>query len=104
MVAGLIWGGSFLFVEYALTALTPIGVAFWRTTFGALAMLIAIFIYRSKLPTSFDAWRKMTIAGALMSSVPFTLFACPDLRLERTSEHLERSHPDCNCDCDVDCL
>ena len=74
-VAGLIWGGSFLFVEYALTALTPVGVAFWRTTFGALAMLIAILIYRSKLPTSFDAWRKMAIAGFFMSSLPFTLFA-----------------------------
>jgi drug/metabolite transporter (DMT)-like permease len=74
-VAGLIWGGSFLFVEYALTALTPIGVAFWRTTFGALAMLIAILIYKSKLPTSLDAWRKMAIAGFFMSSLPFTLFA-----------------------------
>jgi drug/metabolite transporter (DMT)-like permease len=74
-VAGLIWGGSFLYVEYALTALTPIGVAFWRTTFGALAMFIAIVIYRSKLPTSFDAWKKMAIAGAFMSSIPFTLFA-----------------------------
>ena len=74
-VAGLIWGGSFLFVEYALTALTPIGVAFWRTAFGAVAMLIAIAIYRSKLPTSLDAWKKMTIAGMFMSSVPFTLFA-----------------------------
>jgi len=74
-VAGLIWGASFLFIEYALTALSPIGVAFWRTTFGALAMLVAILIYRSKLPTSFDVWRKMTIAGLFMSSVPFTLFA-----------------------------
>lgn len=74
-VAGLIWGGSFLFIEYALTALTPIGVAFWRTTFGALAMLIAIVIYKSKLPRSFDAWRRLTMAGVLMSSVPFTLFA-----------------------------
>jgi drug/metabolite transporter (DMT)-like permease len=74
-VAGLIWGASFLFIEYALTALSPIGVAFWRTTFGALAMLIAILIYRSKLPTSFDVWRKMTIAGLFMSSVPFTLIA-----------------------------
>lgn len=74
-VAGLIWGASFLFIEFALTALTPIGVAFWRTTFGALAMLIAILIFRSKLPTSFDVWRKMTIAGLFMSSVPFTLIA-----------------------------
>jgi drug/metabolite transporter (DMT)-like permease len=74
-VAGLIWGGSFLFVEYALTFLTPVGVAFWRTTFGAIAMLIAILIYRSKLPTSIAAWRKMAVAGMFMSSVPFTLFA-----------------------------
>jgi drug/metabolite transporter (DMT)-like permease len=74
-VAGLIWGGSFLFVEYALTALTPIGVAFWRTTFGALAMLIAILVFRSKLPTSLTTWRKMAIAGFFMSSLPFTLFA-----------------------------
>ena len=75
LTAGLIWGGSFLFVEYALTALTPIGVAFWRTAFGALAMLIAILIYRSSLPKTLDAWVKLTIAGLLMSSVPFTLFA-----------------------------
>jgi drug/metabolite transporter (DMT)-like permease len=74
-VAGLIWGASFLFIEYALTALTPVGVAFWRTSFGALAMLIAVWMFKSKLPTSLTAWRKMTIAGMLMSSVPFTLFA-----------------------------
>lgn len=75
LTAGLIWGGSFLFVEYALTALTPIGVSFWRTAFGAIAMLIAILIYRSSLPKTLDAWVKLTIAGLLMSSVPFTLFA-----------------------------
>jgi len=75
LVAGLIWGGSFLFVELALTALTPVGVAFWRTTFGALSMLIAMAIFKTKLPRSFDVWKKMTIAGILMSSVPFTLFS-----------------------------
>jgi len=74
-VAGLIWGASFLFIEFALTTLSPIGVAFWRTTFGAVAMLIAIVVFRSKLPTGFDVWRKMTIAGLFMSSVPFTLIA-----------------------------
>lgn len=74
-VAGLIWGASFLFIELALSFLTPIGVAFWRTAFGALAMLVAMMIFRSKLPTTFDAWKKLTIAGILMSSVPFVLFA-----------------------------
>jgi drug/metabolite transporter (DMT)-like permease len=74
-VAGLIWGASFLFIELALTFLTPIGVAFWRTAFGALAMFIAMIIFKSKLPSTFDAWKKMAIAGILMSSVPFVLFA-----------------------------
>jgi len=74
-VAGLIWGASFLFIELALTFLTPIGVAFGRTFFGALAMVIAMVIFKSKLPTSFEAWKRLTIAGILMSSVPFVLFA-----------------------------
>lgn len=73
--AGLIWGSSFLFIEIALTALTPIGVAFWRTAFGALAMAIVILIFKPKLPTSFAVWKKMFIAGMFMSSIPFTLFA-----------------------------
>ena len=73
--AGLIWGSSFLFIEMALTALTPIGVAFWRTAFGALAMAIVIVIFKSKIPTSLAVWKKMFIAGMFMSSIPFTLFA-----------------------------
>lgn len=74
-LAGLIWGGSFLFIELSLSFLTPIGVAFWRTAFGALAMLVAMVIFRSKLPTDLGAWKRLAIAGILMSSVPFVLFA-----------------------------
>lgn len=74
-VAGLIWGGSFLFIELSLSFLTPIGVAFWRTAFGALAMLVAMVIFRSKLPKGLEAWKRLTIAGIFMSSVPFVLFA-----------------------------
>jgi drug/metabolite transporter (DMT)-like permease len=74
-VAGLIWGASFLFIELALTFLNPIGVAFWRTVFGALSMLVAVLIFKSRLPTSFDAWKHLTIAGIYMGSVPYVLFA-----------------------------
>ena len=74
-IAGLIWGASFLFIELALTFLTPIGVAFGRTAFGALAMLVTILILRTKLPTTFEVWKRLTIAGIFMSSVPFVLFA-----------------------------
>ena len=75
LVAGLIWGGSFLFIEYALTALPPVGVAFWRTAFGALAMLIAMVIFKTKFPTDLTTWRKMATAGLFMSSIPFMLFS-----------------------------
>jgi drug/metabolite transporter (DMT)-like permease len=74
-VAGLIWGASFLFIELALTFLNPIGVAFWRTVFGALSMLVAMLIFKSKLPKSFAAWKHLTIAGIYMGSVPYVLFA-----------------------------
>ena len=74
-IAGLICGASFLFIELALTFFTPIGVAFGRTFFGALAMVVAMLIFKSKLPTSFEAWKHLTIAGILMSSIPFVLFA-----------------------------
>ena len=74
-VAGLIWGASFLFIELALTFLTPVGVAFGRTAFGALAMVAAMLVFRTKLPTSFEAWKHLTIAGLMMSSIPFVLFS-----------------------------
>lgn len=74
-VAGLIWGASFLFIELALTFLNPIGVAFWRTVFGALSMLVAMLIFKSKLPTSFTAWKHLAISGIYMASVPYVLFA-----------------------------
>ena len=74
-VAGLIWGASFLFIELALSFLNPIGVAFWRTVFGALSMLVAVLIFKSKLPTSFTAWKHLTISGIYMASVPYVLFA-----------------------------
>jgi drug/metabolite transporter (DMT)-like permease len=74
-VAGLIWGASFLFIELALTFLTPVGVAFGRTAFGALAMVVAMLVFRTKLPTSFEAWKHLTIAGLMMSSIPFVLFS-----------------------------
>jgi drug/metabolite transporter (DMT)-like permease len=74
-VAGLIWGASFLFIELALTFLTPVGVAFGRTAFGALAMVVAMLVFRTKLPTSWEAWKHLTIAGLMMSSIPFVLFS-----------------------------
>lgn len=74
-IAGLIWGASFLFIELSLNFLTPVGVALGRTAFGALAMVVVILIFRSKLPKTLNAWKHLTIAGVMMSSIPFVLFS-----------------------------
>ena len=81
VIAGLIWGGSFLFVAIALESLTPIGVAFWRTALGALAMLITALILKAKFPTSWLAWRRLWIAGLFMSAIPFSLFSYAQLHV-----------------------
>jgi drug/metabolite transporter (DMT)-like permease len=38
-------------------------------------MVVAMLVFRTKLPTSFEAWKRLTIAGLMMSSVPFVLFS-----------------------------
>ncbi len=75
LTAGLIWGGSFLFISVALESLPPIGVAFWRCALGAVAMLITALVMRSKFPNTWLAWRRLWLGGVFMSAIPFSLFS-----------------------------
>lgn len=74
LLAGLIWGSSFLFIEQSLTFLSPAGVAFWRTFLGALVLTVVIAVRRLKLPNKLRPWLLMTVGGLFMSAIPATLF------------------------------
>ncbi len=71
----LIWGSSFLFIELSLELTTAVGVAFWRTLLGAVAMLVIGLFLRAPLPKKLVQWAHLSLAGFFMSAFPFTMYA-----------------------------
>ena len=71
----LIWGSSFLFIELSLELTTAVGVAFWRTLLGAIAMLVIGAALRVALPKKLNQWLHLSVAGFFMSAFPFTMYA-----------------------------
>ena len=73
LLAALIWGSSFYFIEVLLTAFHPTVVVLLRLTIGAIVLLAMSHLMGLKLP--FEIWRKLFVAGILMNSLPGFLFA-----------------------------
>ena len=71
----LIWGSSFFFIELSLEWTTAVGVAFWRTALGALAMIIITYSLGLRLPGKTKQWLHLLVAGFFMSAFPFTMYA-----------------------------
>lgn len=74
LLLALIWGGSFYFMKLGLLSLTPAGVALSRLVLGLITLLIISLITRTRLAPR-RAWLPLFIAAALMTSVPWLLFA-----------------------------
>ncbi|GHC31658.1 threonine/homoserine efflux transporter RhtA [Gemmobacter caeni] len=68
----VLWGGSFFFVEIALTGLPPFSVVWGRVALGALALAVML---RGRLPRGWAVWRALAVMGFLNNVVPFCLFA-----------------------------
>ena len=74
LALGTIWGSSFLFISFGLDALTPTGIAFWRSAIGAITLLLVLLVLRIRLVRGWTAWIKLWIAGLFMSAMPAVLF------------------------------
>jgi len=72
ILLSLLWGGSFFFVEVALTGLPPLSVVWGRVTLGALALAVML---RGHLPRGAGLWRALAVMGVLNNVIPFSLFA-----------------------------
>jgi drug/metabolite transporter (DMT)-like permease len=70
----LLWGGSFFFVEVALTALPPLTVVWLRVALGAVVLALALKALRLPFPPR-RAWGALAVMGFLNNAVPFSLFA-----------------------------
>ena len=75
LVLSFIWGGSFYFIEIAVTELTPLVLVFLRVSIAAVALWIFILIKGLAVPKRGSHWLAFFIMGLLNNVIPFTLIA-----------------------------
>ena len=75
VLAGIVWGSSFLFIAVALTGMTPAQVAGGRLFFGAVTLAAIVAIRRERLPRGRRIWAHLCLLGLTFCAIPFLLFA-----------------------------
>lgn len=73
--AGLIWGSSFFFIEFANQSFSPIGLAFWRCFLGATTLLIIVLWRKIDMRRDGKLFLFSFIVGAFNTALPFALFS-----------------------------
>ncbi|GLI00181.1 DMT family transporter [Phytohabitans aurantiacus] len=71
----LLWGSTFLWIELALDALTPVQVTFSRCVLGAAALLVACFASGRRLPRGRAIWGHVVVAAFFCNALPFAMFS-----------------------------
>jgi drug/metabolite transporter (DMT)-like permease len=70
-----IWGSSFLCIKVLGEVWAPVHVALARVALGALFLVLMLAWQRTPLPRGRAVWGHAAVVGALMNTLPFTLFA-----------------------------
>ena len=70
----LIWGCSFYFIKLGLESFTPSGVAFGHLALGAITLVIALAITKTKFPPK-KYLKHLIIYGVIVSAIPWMLYA-----------------------------
>lgn len=75
LLLALLWGGSFFFVEIALTGLPALAVVWCRVAGGALTLALVLRARGVAFPRGWREWRAVGVMGVLNNALPFTFFA-----------------------------
>lgn len=75
ILAGVVWGSSFLFMKVALEGVGPGQVSWARLVLGALALGTLVAVRRERLPRSLRIWGHMTVLALTFCVIPFLLFS-----------------------------
>lgn len=75
VLAGIVWGSSFLFMKVALDGLSPGQVAWSRLMLGGLTLGLIVAARRDHLPRSLKIWGHMTVLAITFCVVPYLLFS-----------------------------
>jgi drug/metabolite transporter (DMT)-like permease len=75
LTLGVLWGGSFFFIEIAVDSVPPLTLVLIRVTLAALALWIFLFAtgQRGALPAR--TWPAFLLLALLNNALPFGLFA-----------------------------
>lgn len=73
ILLSILWGGSYFFVEIALTALPIFTIVFLRVFTAAILLLLFIFLSGRKLPKERKIWFTLFVMGILNNAIPFTM-------------------------------
>ncbi|MEU1964404.1 DMT family transporter [Micromonospora sediminicola] len=74
-VLALLWGSTFLWIELALDALTPVQVTLSRCVLGAATLLVACLGSGRRLPRDRAIWGHLIVAAVFCNALPFALFS-----------------------------
>ena len=75
IILSFLWGGTFFFVEVALSDLPPLTLVFARVALAAVALHIYIFATGRRLATGLRLWGAFAVMGLFNNFVPFTLIS-----------------------------
>lgn len=71
----LMWGSTYLWIELALTGLTPQQVTFARSLLGAAVLAVLCLSGRGGLPRGTTTWRHILVAAFFCNALPYALFS-----------------------------
>ncbi|TDB74760.1 DMT family transporter [Micromonospora sp. KC723] len=74
-VLALLWGSTFLWIELALGALTPVQVTLSRCVLGSVTLLVACLASRRRLPHDPAIWGRIVVAAFFCNALPFAMFS-----------------------------
>ena len=73
VILSILWGGSFFFVEVAVTALPPFTIVLVRVGLAAIALHLFLFAKGSPVPFGLGLWGAFLVMGLINNVVPFSL-------------------------------
>lgn len=80
VLLGALWGGSFLFIRVAVSALGPFLLVELRVGLAATALLLYA-LAAGRLPKIRSRWRSFLVLGFVNAAVPFCLIATAEIHL-----------------------
>jgi len=73
IILSILWGGSFFFVELAVSELPTLTIVLFRVGLAAISLWLYILITRISVPKSLAVWSSFLIMGLLNNVLPFSL-------------------------------